>query len=123
MHFISTTSKAGHLTDIRVPWVLYVQSPSSLDIDHSHLSLLFPVLCSGDVDYDELTNVPVVFVPGVTVQGVTLTTLRDVPVEGEETLRASLTVGFNNVDPTRVVIVVQDATVTITEEVGKYIIL
>ena len=70
------------------------------------------------MDYVELTEVSVIFSPGVSSQTVTLTTLSDLPAEGDEDLRARLTVSSNNIDSSRVDIVVPEAQVTIAEEIG-----
>ena len=84
------------------------------------MSPLIFSLSSGGMDYTELINVPVIFSPGATTQSVTLTTLSDMPAEGVETLGVTLTVSDNNIDPSRIEIVVSQATVTITEDIGMY---
>ena len=60
----------------------------------------------------------VIFMPGVNIRTVTLTTLPDVPVEGDEDLMATLTVSTNNIDSGRIDVAVSDASVTITENIG-----
>ena len=78
-------------------------------------------LPAGDADYIELVAVVVTFQPGDSSQAsVPLLTLSDnVPAEGDETLRAALTVSSNNFDPSRINLLVPQANVTITEEIGK----
>ena len=69
------------------------------------------------MDYEELTEFSVIFLSGVTSQTVPLTTLLDELVEGDESLRAQLTVSPDNVDISRIELTVSQATVTITEEI------
>ena len=52
----------------------------------------------GGEDYDVLDGVQVVFPPGVFSQTVTLNTLPEVPVEGDEDIQAVLTPVDNRVD-------------------------
>lgn len=75
---------------------------------------------SGGVDFLELTEESIIFLPGVTSQTVTLQTLRDELVEGDETLSVRLTHSPDNVDNRRVELTVPEATVTITEETCTY---
>ena len=77
-------------------------------------------MCSvGDEDYIEITEFPVTFVPGGIPQAtVPLITLSDLSAEGEEMLLAELSVGTNNFDSSRIDLVVPEAPVTITEEIG-----
>ena len=69
------------------------------------------LLSAGGVDYVELIEVSVIFSPGVSSQTVNLTTLSDLPAEGDEDLRARLQTSDSSV-----VIVVPEANITITEE-------
>ena len=73
---------------------------------------------TGDEDYTELTDTSVIFTPGVSSQTVTLSTLQDAILEEDETLIAQLTVSSNNIDTSRIDLVVSEATVTIVEETG-----
>ena len=75
----------------------------------------FCFLLGGD-DYNELTRVSVIFMPGVNTQTVTLTTLSDVPVEEDEDLGATLTA-----TDSRVGVFAAEATVTIIDE-GMYVL-
>ena len=68
---------------------------------------------TGDEDYTELTDASVIFIPGVSSQTVTLSTLQDVILEEDETLIARLTVSSNNIDTSRIDLVGSEATVTI----------
>ena len=87
------------------------------------LTLLF-CLSAGGGDYIELTDVPLIFQPGDRpVVGVSLVTLSDTPVEGDETLSADLSPSPTNIDSSRINIIVPQATVTITEEIGIFILL
>ena len=52
------------------------------------------------MDYEELTEVLVVFAPGVSTQTVTLRTFTDAVVEGDETLTATITTTQSVVDIT-----------------------
>ena len=80
------------------------------NIRNSHSLCL---LSAGGVDYNELTEVLVIFSPGVSSQTVTLTTLSDLlPTEGDEELRARLLTAPDS----PVVIVVPEANITITQE-------
>ena len=65
------------------------------------------------MDYDELTDVPVVFAPGVSTQTVTLTTFTDPVADGDETLTATITTVQSGVD-----ITVPQANITIVESLG-----
>lgn len=77
-------------------------------------------LSSGGVDYIELSGVPVIFQPGGSSQAtVTLVSLSDVLTEGDETLTAVLTVSSNNIDTSRIDLLVPVATVIITEKIGN----
>ena len=78
-------------------------------------------MCSaGDEDYIEITEFPVTFLPGGIPQvTVPLITLSDLSAEGEEMLLAELSVGTNNFDSSRIDLVVPEAPVTITEEIGE----
>ena len=77
-------------------------------------------LSAGGVDYIELPRVPVIFQPGGSSQAtVTLVSLSDELTEGDETLTAVLTVSSNNIDTSRIDLLVPVATVTITEEIGN----
>ena len=84
-------------------------------------SFLSPLFHAGNVDYIERTNVSIIFLPGNPVRSVTLTTLSDEVIEGEETLIARLRDGPDNVDISRIEVDVTDAIVTITEDTGMYI--
>ena len=63
---------------------------------------------AGD-DYNEITNVRVVFNPGVSTQTVTLTTLSDALSEGDEDLNATITADSG------IGVFAPEASVTITE--------
>ena len=65
------------------------------------------------MDYDELTDVPVVFAPGVSTQTATLTTLTDPVADGDETLTATITTAQSGV-----FITVPQANITIVESLG-----
>ena len=75
------------------------------------LDIFYFCFLLGGVDYNELTRVSVIFMPGVNTQTVTLTTLPDVPVEEDEDLGATLTATDG-----RVGVFAAEATVTITDE-------
>ena len=72
----------------------------------------FP-LGPANVDYEELTDVPVVFAPGVSTQIVNLTTLTNPVVQGNRTLTATITTTQSGVD-----ITVAQSEITIVETVG-----
>ena len=69
------------------------------------------------MDYEELTDVPVVFAPGVSTQTVTLTTLSDLVAEGDETLTATITT-----TQTGVGITVSQTSITIVNFLGMFYI-
>lgn len=72
------------------------------------------------MDYEELTEVPVVFPPGVSAQTVTLTTIVDAVAEGDETLTANITTTQSRVD---IVNAPQTSvTVTIVDSYGMFCI-
>lgn len=73
----------------------------------------FIPFCSADVDYEELTDVPVVFAPGVNTQVVTLITLTDPVKEGDETLTATITTTQRGVE-----ITVPQANITLVDSCG-----
>ena len=67
------------------------------------------------MDFEELTDVPVVFAPGVSTQTVTLTTLTDAVAEGDEIFIVTIATTQAGVD-----ITAPQANVTILDSFGMF---